>query len=134
VSEFTVRRADLSDLSKIVELRLALLAEYADNPLYAQLHPDAQPRAWELYRTQVTSPLEAIFVAEHEGRIIGVLRCVDSPSSPLLLPERYCYVSSVYVEPAHRRTGVLREMLGRAVELALTRSSSNWAAATSIWV
>jgi hypothetical protein len=33
------------------------------------------------------------------------MRCVESPSSPLLFPDRFCYVSSVYVRPAERRQG-----------------------------
>jgi GNAT superfamily N-acetyltransferase len=57
-----------------------------------------------------------MFVAEiGMGRhIVGILRCVDTLSSPLLLPERYCYVSSAYVAPAQRKQGVLRALLAAA--------------------
>ena len=30
------------------------------------------------------------------------------------MPDRYCYVSSVYVRPEHRRQGVLRELFQHA--------------------
>jgi len=40
-----VRRADVRDLPRIVELRLALLDEHSDNPLYGRLRPDAEARA-----------------------------------------------------------------------------------------
>ncbi|MDB4876891.1 MAG: GCN5-related N-acetyltransferase [Gemmatimonadetes bacterium] len=109
-----VREARLDDLQVIVELRLALLREYGDHPLYANLRTDAAERARALYSAQIISPTETIFVAERERAIVGLLRCVDSPSSPLLLPERYCYVSSVYVLPAERQKGVLRALLSAA--------------------
>ncbi len=113
-SDLSVRRATIEDLDTVVELRLALLREYGDHPLYGNLRPDARERAYELYRTQLKAPHEIIFVAELRHRIVGLLRCVDMPSSPLLFPERYCYVSSVYVRPAERRKGVLRALLAAA--------------------
>ena len=113
-SRLSVRPADLDDLASVVELRLALLREYADHPMYGRLRPDAMPRAYELYRGQLTAHNEQIFVAEVDGEVVGVLRCVDTPSSPLLYPERYCYVSSVYVRPQSRRRGVLRALLAAA--------------------
>jgi GNAT superfamily N-acetyltransferase len=114
VNRLAVRAATLGDLDTIVELRLALLREYRDHPFYARLRPDVELRAHELYRTQLTSPYETIFLAERAGRAVGVLRCVDTATSPVLLPERYCYVSSVYVVPDERRKGVLRALMTAA--------------------
>jgi len=116
-----VRRATVHDLARIVEFRLALLDEHSENPLYGRLHPDAEARAWDLYRGQLASPHEAMLVAERGGRIVGLLRCVDTPGSPLLLPERYCYISSVYVERAHRRRGVLRALMDGVIAWSVER-------------
>src|SRR5256885_804334 len=41
----SVRRATLADLPTIVELRLALLRENGDHPVYGQLRTDARERA-----------------------------------------------------------------------------------------
>lgn len=112
----SVRPATLRDLDAIVELRLALLHEYRTHPFYARLRADVTARAYELYRSQVVSPYETIFLAERAGRVVGILRCVDTATSPVLLPERYCYVSSVFVVPAERRKGVLRALLAAAEE------------------
>ena len=112
----SVRRATLGDLSAIVELRIALLREYGDHPLYGRLRADAPVRARRLFQAQLTSPFEVMFVAEDAGCVIAVLRCVDTASSPLLEPDRYCYVSSAYVRPGYRRKGVLRALLERATE------------------
>ena len=94
-----MRPAVIDDLTDIVELRLALLREYGNDPLYTRLRDDARERAHELYFAQLASPNETMLLAERGRRIVGILRCVDSPGSPLLYPERYCYVSSVYVVP-----------------------------------
>ncbi|MEO6876987.1 MAG: GNAT family N-acetyltransferase [Gemmatimonadaceae bacterium] len=118
---FTVRPAQSDDLQVIVELRMALLREYGDHPLYANLRSDAEDRAFELYRAQLRAPNETIFVAESADGVIGLLRCVDAVGSPLFLPERYCYVSSVYVRPAERRRGVLHAMMAAADQWCAAR-------------
>jgi GNAT superfamily N-acetyltransferase len=60
--------------------------------------------------------MEVILLAEMDGDVVGVLRCVESIGSPLLDPPRYAYVSSAYVRPEARRRGVLRALL-RAADL-----------------
>ena len=110
----SVRAARADDLATVVELRMLLLREYGDHELYRDLRPDATRRAFDLFRAQLESPYEVIFLAEHGTHPIGILRCVDTPGSPLLMPERYCYVSSVYVRPEERRRGVLRLLLDAA--------------------
>lgn len=113
----TVRPAETGDLATVVSLRLALLREYGDHPLYAELHPDVVDRAFEMFHAQIVAPDECVFLAELDGDVVGILRCVDVRGSPLVQPERYCYVSSVYVRPAARRRGVMR---------ALVRAAEDW--------
>jgi hypothetical protein len=66
-----VRHARLDDLHAIVEMRLALLREYGDHPLYANLRSDARDRALELFRAQLLSPSETMLLAERCGDIVG---------------------------------------------------------------
>jgi GNAT superfamily N-acetyltransferase len=110
-----VRQASPGDLAVVIDLRLALLREYADHPVYGRLREDAPVRARPLYRAQLSSRDQAIFLAEDDAQALGIIRCVDSAGSPLLDPARYCYISSAYVSPPHRQRGVLRLLL-RAVE------------------
>jgi GNAT superfamily N-acetyltransferase len=110
-----VRRATLSDLDTVIALRIALLREYGDHPIYGRLHPDAEARARPVFHQQILAPEQAIFLAGREGDVAGIARCVDSKGSPLLIPNRYCYVTSVYVKPEHRRHGVLSALM-QAVE------------------
>ena len=110
----TVRRARTADLEHVVRLRMALLREHGQHPIYGRLRQDAERRARDLFAAQLLAPGEVIFLAERASRVVGILRCVESSASPLLEPPRYGYVSSVYVEPEARRSGVLRELVASA--------------------
>ena len=106
-----VRRATVNDLATVVDLRLSLLREYGMHPVYGRLHPDVESRARPLFEQQIRAEDQAIFLAERDGDIVGIVRCADVKGSPLLLPDRYCYVTSVFVRPAHRRHGVLAALM-----------------------
>lgn len=111
----TVRPAGPKDLSTVIALRLSLLREHGDHPIYGRLRGDAANRARDLFAAQLDSPSEVMFLAERGGQVVGILRVVESAGSPLLHPARYGYVSSVFVTPSARRSGVLRALLDRAV-------------------
>ncbi|HWE42710.1 MAG TPA: GNAT family N-acetyltransferase [Gemmatimonadaceae bacterium] len=109
-----VRPATPADLASVVELRMALLHEHGGNPIYARLRADAPERARRIFAAQLSSPTERIFLAESDGQVIGVIRCVESTGSPLLDPPRYGYISSAYVRPEARRRGALRALVAAA--------------------
>jgi GNAT superfamily N-acetyltransferase len=109
-----VRAATVADLETVIALRLALLREAHDSPVYGRLRADAGRRARRVFQQQLESAFEATFLAERFGAPVGILRCVESSGSPLLDPDRYAYVSSVYVVPDARRRGVLHALLERA--------------------
>ena len=117
----TVREATMADLPIVVELRLALLREHSANPIYRRLRPDAPARATRLFAAQLRCASEVIFLAEHEGATIGILRCVASAGLPLLFPARHGYISSVYVVPEARRHGVLRALFTAAIDWCRAR-------------
>jgi ribosomal protein S18 acetylase RimI-like enzyme len=109
-----VRRATSADLDTVVALRIALLREYSGHPIYGRLRSDAEARARPVFAAQLDSQNEVIYLAEAANLAIGLMRCVESASSPLLIPDRYCYISSVYVRPDYRRQGVLHQLFERA--------------------
>jgi len=111
----SVRAATLADLDSVLALRLALLREHGTNHISRRLRADAPGRGRRLFGSQLASAHEVTYLAEHDGRVVGILRCVESVGSPLLYPDRYGYVSSVYVAPEARRRGVLKALLARAV-------------------
>lgn len=112
----SIRRATSDDLDAVVRLRLALLREYPDHAIYGRLRANADQLARPVFATQLESGNETTFLAECDGEAVGILRVVEAAASPFLMPERYCYVSSVYVVPARRRQGVLRQLLAHAIE------------------
>lgn len=115
LSGIRVRVARTEDLDTVVALRLALLREHPEHPVYGRLRPDAERRARRLFAAQLASVSESTFLAEPEqGAVVGIVRCIESVGSPLLFPERYCYLSSAYVLPASRRSGVLRALVTQA--------------------
>lgn len=120
-----MREAMLRDLDAVVALRLALLHEHPDHPIYGRLRTDVSDRARGLFAMQLRSTTEVIFLAERGGNekedAVGVLRCVESVGSPLMEPARYAYVSSAYVRPDARRRGVLRALLHAAERWARAR-------------
>ena len=128
----TVRAACSADLDTVVALRLALLREHQTNPLFERLHPDAEPRARELYRKHLASPDQVILLAERDGAAVGILRCVHALSSPLLLPEAYAYLSSAYVVPGERRMGILKGLFDEGVRWCRARGLSEFRLYVSI--
>jgi ribosomal protein S18 acetylase RimI-like enzyme len=106
-----VRPATPRDLDAVVALRIALLREHPDHPIYGRLRPEITRRARELFAAQLRTRTETILLAELAGEVVGIIRCVESLGSPLLEPARYAYVSSAYVRPDVRRRGVLRALL-----------------------
>ncbi|HUF30486.1 MAG TPA: GNAT family N-acetyltransferase [Gemmatimonadaceae bacterium] len=113
-AEVRVRQAGPDDLDLVVALRLALITEHRDNIIYGRTRRDMHSRAQKLFLAQLKSPREIILLAERAGQVAGILRCVDSAGHPLLYPDRYGYISSVFVRPEARRHGVLRALLGAA--------------------
>ena len=105
----------MADAERIAELRLALLGEHKSNPIYARLRRDAPERAIELTEEQLASDREAMFVATRGERVIGLIRCIDQRGHRLLRPSRFALISTVYVEPAFRRRGVLRALMEAAI-------------------
>ena len=110
----SVRPARPRDLDAVVSLRLALLREHPDHPIYGRLRTEVDRRARELFSAQLRATSETILLAELDRDVVGILRCVESFGSPLLDPDRYAYVSSAYVRPNARRRGVLRALLAEA--------------------
>ena len=119
-----VRPARLRDLDAVVALRLALLREHPEHPIYGRLRTEIDRRARDLFASQLRATNESILLAELDDTVVGVLRCVESTGSPLLEPSRYAYVSSVYVRPEARRRGVLRALLAEAERWCRARGLS----------
>jgi len=110
-----VREAGPLDLDEVVPLRLALLRDETATPGRRLLHPDAERRARVIFAKQLRSPREVTLLAESDGAVIGILRVVAAPPSPLHAEFRHAYLTSAYVVPTARRRGVLRGLVAHAL-------------------
>ncbi|HJU64554.1 MAG TPA: GNAT family N-acetyltransferase [Gemmatimonadaceae bacterium] len=119
-----MREATERDLPVVVELRLALLDEHRRNLIYRRVRHDLRERARELYLAQLRSPREITFLAERDGEVVGILRCVESSGYPILLPPQYGYISSAYVRSTARRAGVLTALMNAAIDWCRERGLS----------
>jgi ribosomal protein S18 acetylase RimI-like enzyme len=109
-----VRRATIDDLPQLAALRVALLREEERNPFFADPHPDADSRAVTLTRSDLAMPGSVFFVAVRGESMVGMLRCRAVRRSPLVAESRQAAVTTVYVVPEQRRSGVLRALLAAA--------------------
>ena len=120
----TVRQATMSDLDTVVSMRLALVREHKNNPVYRRIRADAEERARALYTAQLRSDHEAIFLAFRASVAVGILRVAESAGSVILDPPRYGYLSSVYVVPGARRRGILKKLMTEAEQWCESRGLS----------
>ncbi len=136
----SVRVAQVADLETLVRLRLALLREHADSPLYGRIRRDAEERARLLFAQQLGDPESVCLLAEQDDTPVGCLRVSETRGSPLLLPARYGYMASAYVVPAARGAGVLRQLVDHGlawcrarglVEVRLHADATNGVAAAA---
>jgi GNAT superfamily N-acetyltransferase len=95
-------------------LRLALLREQSGNPLFTHPHPDASRRALKLTRVQLGTPGQVLLLATRRAAIVGMLRCREVRRAPIVAGSRHAMVTTAYVVPDERRSGVLRSLLAAA--------------------
>lgn len=109
-----IRSATEKDLETVAAMRVALLREERENPFFANPHPDAEERAQRLTHADIVAPGQAFLLALRGGVIVGMLRCRAVRRTPLVEDDRQAVVTTVYVIPSERRTGVLRALLRAA--------------------
>lgn len=130
-SELVVRLAERSDVPALAELELVLPRHSGQSPVFSGLQiPTLDETAAEL-EADWGDPKYTIFVAEHEGRVIGSsVGCaleVSSGHTALMRPVRAGFLGFAAVLPEARGLGAGRA-LGEAV-LAWARDAGYaWAA------
>ena len=119
-----------------ITIRPAMLADYqAVSILFEQvdqLHEDALPdlfqasdgpaRSQEWFARIVASPDAALFVAEHQGILVGLVLCrVDtSPAFPLFVPRRYVHINDLVVHESFQGKGIGRFLMHHVHEWTKT--------------
>lgn len=119
----TVRRAEESDLPELKRMRVALdqLLEERD-PKVWRLSQEMQNRLESFYAEVMAKETNRIFVAtDNRDRPVGMLmvRIIDNPNVNL---RPFGRIDDAWVEPAHRRQGVMKALTRAATDFLVERS------------
>jgi len=133
-SELVIRLAEREDIPELAELETVLPRHSQASPVFARPPMPSVEEARAELESDWGDPKWTIFVAEHEGRVIGSsVGCaleISSGHSPLMRPARAGFLGFAAVFPDTRGLGAGRA-LGEAV-LAWTRDAGyEWA--TTDW-
>ncbi|MEW6357285.1 MAG: GNAT family N-acetyltransferase [Planctomycetota bacterium] len=105
---FNIRKATEKDYAAVC----ALFAEGDGMHREALPHvfrdPGAPARTKEFFTETIKNSDAVLFVAEQDGKLIGMIHAVlrSAPAIPLFVPRRYAVIDNVVVEESHRRSGI----------------------------
>lgn len=113
-----IRKAEISDLEALVELRLAYLHEDL-----GQLSAEVEEKVIAQLKEYVPKYIDSIFtafIAETGGRAVSTafMSIAERPANPFMLTGRTALVQNVFTYPEYRRKGiatlVLKELIAEA--------------------
>jgi GNAT superfamily N-acetyltransferase len=130
-SELVIRIAEREDIPVMAELELVLPRHSVASPVFSTLELPSLEEAQAELESDWGDPKFTLFVAEHEGRVVGSsVGCaleISSGHSPMMRPAKAGFLGFAAVLPDARGLGAGRA-LGEAV-LAWTRDAGYaWAA------
>lgn len=122
---FTIREVTVGDEAAVCHL----FAEVDD------VHAEALPHVFRKTRSKAAATFRrgrlvrvgdegsVVFVAEHAGTLLGLVRVGvrQSPDLPIMTPRRYAFVHELVVAPGYRRRGVGRALMEHAHRWARER-------------
>lgn len=111
----TVRTGNAADMQVALPLMLERLRERSeiDRAFYG-LRPDAARLFRQWIGPVMEDPRHALFVAEHDGQMIGCLAAIVERDLPIFEVDEYAVVRLLWVAPDERGRGVATKLLERA--------------------
>jgi GNAT superfamily N-acetyltransferase len=134
----TIRRASIQDLGDVVRLRSALRREERGLAGPGLVPDDAGGALQDQTRRQLADESQCWLLATTPGATCGLLRCAIRTHEGV---PAHAVLTTAYVEPAHRRRGVLHALVaaasawadGRGVRDLRVRTNSANALANAAW-
>ena len=115
---YTIRRAGLDDIPALIELRAKMFATFVDDEgKIAAMNEYSSG----YFRKQIDENQFIAWVADDEGGEVvacAALSFYYLPPKPFNLAGKYGYISSMYTAEGHRRKGVARKLLQKALDYA----------------
>ncbi len=119
--EFSIREATQGDFDALCAIFAEADATHrkALPHIFREVAGPARPR--EFILGILADENAALFVAEHKGEIVGLIRISirETPNLPIFVPRRYAVISELVVKEGFRRHGVGRALLERAERWAI---------------
>ena len=118
VTGYTVRRAGLDDIPALIELRAKMFATFVDDKGKIVAMNEYSSG---YFRKQIDENQFIAWVAEDEGGEVvacAALSFYYLPPKPFNLAGKYGYISSMYTAVGHRRKGLARQLLQKALDYA----------------
>jgi len=113
-----IRRATRADVPALGRLGALLLrAHYVFDPLRFMAPGDQTEEGYGWFLgTQLRDPEAVVFVAEHEGAVVGYVYAGLEPQSWKELREACGFIHDVAVDEAARRSGVATALMRAAID------------------
>jgi len=111
---FEVRAARLSDVPTLLEMWLASATLHqAQDPEFYELAPSAETEMRGYWEGVLADATRRAFVAESAGTLVGCIQA-DLRAVRVFSRAHRGFIFNLWVEPAHRRRGVGRRLMGAA--------------------
>jgi len=117
-----IRPATLRDLDAIVALWMAMMREHEGFDRRVRLADHAE-EAYRQYARHHIAAGAAVFVAAHQGDVVGFCLAYTARNLPMFVPPQYGYLSDLTVSPSWR---------GRGIGRSLVETTKRWFAAHGI--
>ena len=114
---YPIRLATLADVTIIIRFRRCMFAEMGYTPYTEAVGMDAAYRAWLEPRLERGDHIGWLALDEHERPVgsVGVELLYSAPH-PVDLSTRRGHLVNVWIEPAHRRRGLARQLTQTAMD------------------
>jgi GNAT superfamily N-acetyltransferase len=114
--EDRIRIAVYEDLDLILGMWGEMMVEHERNDRRIRLADTALPSYRAYLGYHIHNSASRVFVAEVGGELAGFCLLTISRNLPMFLPERYGYLSDLFVRPRARRRGLGRRMVENAMK------------------
>jgi ribosomal protein S18 acetylase RimI-like enzyme len=123
----SIRRADPADYQAVCELLAELDALHAEHLPDVFRKTEGPAREWDYYCGLLADDNVAVFVAEADGRVVGLAHVAirEAPAIPIFVPRRYAVVDAIGVRSGFRRRGIGRRLLDAVHAWAVEKGASS---------
>jgi ribosomal protein S18 acetylase RimI-like enzyme len=120
-----IRQATMEDYEGLCVLFAAVDAQHIEALPQVFRDPGKRARPREYIASIVKDENACLWVAEHEGNVVALLKVAirEARELPLLVPRRYAEIDTLAVAQAYRRRGIGRTLMAAAERWASERGA-----------